>query len=396
MIKHSLYILWTRKSKNALMVAEIAISFIILFLLFTLLFNKYKNFAHPIGFNTENIMILKLNGSRMSEEDKKADKQDALYDAIFQTIHQQEEVLRATEIDYSHPYTYSRNTGRIVMDGGIEFEPTDQRFRPSVFDVLEIEFIKGRAFTKEDAQHSYIPIVVNNQFYQKLKPYLSDDETFVEDDREFKIFGVMAHYNKESDYKDEEDIMIQSADFLHWLKDSHQSTIFVKTKNDPRKIEAQLVSAIERINPKLGVSVDYFDSMQEGRNKWELLPLFLISFVALFLVINIALGLYGVLWYNISKRKSEIGIRRAMGASEGDIFIQMLTEVFILAFFGILIGGIFAIQFPILGAFNYTTLEYMTGALLSLTFVLLITIACGYYPSKLATKVTPNEALHEL
>ncbi|ANQ48832.2 FtsX-like permease family protein [Flammeovirga sp. MY04] len=396
MIKHLIYILWTRKRKNSLMVVEIAFSFLILFLLFTLLINKYKNASHPIGFNTENILILNLDQDNVDKEDKTKEKQDELYNAIFQTIKQENDVIGVSEIDYSHPYSGSRNTTRLVVGEGVRFDPTEQRFRPSAFDLMDLDFIKGRGFTFEDAQLGYSPIVVNNQFYQKLLPFLDENEMFESEGTSYKITGVVSYYNKQSDFSEQEDIVIRSADYLDWLKDTHQDRLFVKTKNDPRKLEASIVSSIEKLNPKLVVSTDYFDSLQDSYNKWEILPIFLISFVAMFLVLNIALGLYGVLWYNISRRKSEIGVRRAMGASSSEIFQQMLLEVVLLFIIGVVIGGIFAMQFPLLGVFNYTTMEYTMGALIAFGFVFIIILICGYYPSKLATKVTPNEALHEL
>ncbi|WP_052444142.1 ABC transporter permease [Flammeovirga sp. OC4] len=396
MIKHSLQILWTRKKKNALMVVEIAFSFIILFLLFSLLYNKFQNYAHPVGFETEKVMIVKLDLSQLPEKNTSKEGQDQLYDAVKQVIAQNEEVEEIAEMDYAHPYSGSTNSTRWKLNDGVTFWPIEQNLRPSAVQFMDFNYIKGGPFTFEDAQHDYEPVIVTNYFYEKLKPYLNEEDMLISDEVKIKIFGVIDYYNRSSDFQDQEDIAIRCFDHYEWFKNKHQSNIFVKTQNDPRKIEANIVNSLERLNPDLKIGIDYFEDLQAEQNQWEILPLFLMSFVAFFLVINIALGLYGVLWYNITKRKSEIGIRRAMGASKQDIFFQMFSEVILLFIIGVVLGGVFAIQFPILGAFNYSNTEYFMGALLSLGFVLLITIACGYYPSKLATKVTPNEALHEL
>ncbi|NLR90540.1 ABC transporter permease [Flammeovirga agarivorans] len=391
MIKHLLNILWTRKKKNTLMIIEITFSFVILFLLFSLLYKKLENYSHPTGFSTENIMIMTLDTNSETEEEE-----DQIYEAITQSLLSNEEIVDVTEMDYSHSYFGSRNTTRYTFENGITFWPTEQRLRPHAVKFMNFNFVKGRGFTAADKESSKETIIVNQQLYDKLSPYLDADDSFGSEERGYQIVGVIDYYNFESDLADQEDIVLRNADNLDWLKDSHQSKLFIRTKNDPRKIEAQTVSRIEKLSNKLRVKVLYFDNLQDEKNNYAMLPLFLISFVALFLVCNIALGLYGVLWYNISKRKSEIGIRRAMGASTQDIFKQIFSEVFLLFIIGTSLGSIIAIQFPLLGAFNFTNSIYLIGALLSLVFVLLITIICGYYPSKLAMKITPNEALNEL
>jgi putative ABC transport system permease protein len=53
------------------------------------------------------------------------------------------------------------------------------------------------------------------------------------------------------------------------------------------------------------------------------------------------------------------------------------------------------IQFPMLGIIDFiSTKVYLTALLISIIFIYLVAIACGLYPSWLATKVQPTEALH--
>lgn len=396
MIKHLINILWTRKKKNTLLVIEIAISFVVLFLLMTLLNKEYQNYAHPIGFETKNVMIINLNTSKLTKDDYENKGIDKIYEGIFIHINSFNEVTESCEFDYSHSYSSSRNTTTFTFDGGIKFHPTAQYLSAKAVDFLHLNFVRGRHFIPEDLESSTEPIIINQLLYDKLKIYLDEKDSFKAEDQNYQIVGVINYYNKENDLADQEEIAIRHKDYLEWFNGKHQSTLFVRTKNDPRKIESEMVTLIEKVNPRLSLNVYYFEDIREKMNFDAMLPVFLMTFIALFLVCNIALGLYGVLWYNVSKRKSEIGIRRAMGASSNDIFKQIFSEVFILFGFGVLIGGIVGIQFPLLGAFNFSNTEYMIGAVLATLFVMLIIITCGYYPSKLATKVTPNEALQEL
>ena len=59
----------------------------------------------------------------------------------------------------------------------------------------------------------------------------------------------------------------------------------------------------------------------------RLVPLALGATIAGFLMLMVALGLIGVLWQNVTRRTREIGLRRAAGASHGDIRRQVIMEV---------------------------------------------------------------------
>ena len=82
----------------------------------------------------------------------------------------------------------------------------------------------------------------------------------------------------------------------------------------------QLVSSIE---------IEHLDKKLAARNKIFLVPAIIAIVVACFLIINVALGLFGVLWYNINKRRSEIGLRRAVGASGNSVSKQLVGEALV-------------------------------------------------------------------
>jgi putative ABC transport system permease protein len=52
--------------------------------------------------------------------------------------------------------------------------------------------------------------------------------------------------------------------------------------------------------------------------------------VSSFLLINVALGLFGILNVSIAKRRSEIGLRRALGATGRGISRQFVGEMWVL------------------------------------------------------------------
>ena len=138
--------------------------------------------------------------------------------------------------------------------------------------------------------------------------------------------------------------------------------------------------------------------LSEYRNTYienTLLPLFLIGLVLGFLILNSISGLFGVLWYNISLRKSEIGLRMAVGASKRSIYKQFIGEMLVLVTLGIIPGIILTAQLPILSVFDIETKVYIIAILASTLLIYLLVLLCTLLPSTQAAKIQPAMALHE-
>jgi putative ABC transport system permease protein len=113
-----------------------------------------------------------------------------------------------------------------------------------------------------------------------------------------------------------------------------------------------------------------------------------------FLLMMVALGLTGVLWQNVTQRRQEIGLRRATGADGASIHRQILLELGIVTTLGLILGVLTVIQIPILNVVPLTPGVMGMGLVLSLAIIYLLAMGCGLYPSLLATRVQPAEALH--
>ena len=100
------------------------------------------------------------------------------------------------------------------------------------------------------------------------------------------------------------------------------------------------------------------------------------------------------LWQNVTRRTREIGLRRAMGASGTRVHRQVLAEVALLATIAVVIGSIIVWQLPVLGAFSIVSPgAFTTGFLGALATIYALTLLCGLYPSWLASRLEPADAL---
>jgi putative ABC transport system permease protein len=111
--------------------------------------------------------------------------------------------------------------------------------------------------------------------------------------------------------------------------------------------------------------------------------------------VNVGLGLFGILWYNINSRRSEMGLRRAVGASGNGITLQLIGEAIFMATLALILGTLLAIQFPLLRVFDLYPGIYLMSILISVLFIYLLVILCALYPGKQAANLLPAVVLHE-
>jgi putative ABC transport system permease protein len=102
------------------------------------------------------------------------------------------------------------------------------------------------------------------------------------------------------------------------------------------------------------------------------------------------------MWQNVTRRTREFGLRRAAGASQGDIRRQVIMEVVVTAAFALGIGIVLVVQVPLLSLVPFVGAGTIAaGAVHAGVVVLATVIAAGLYPSVLATRIRPAEALRD-
>ena len=118
------------------------------------------------------------------------------------------------------------------------------------------------------------------------------------------------------------------------------------------------------------------------------------SIAAISLLIG-GVGIFSVLKISISERLFEIGLRKSMGATDAEVFVQFLVESITLSVVGAAIGvsgGIALVKF--IAQFFPAGLPVSPDAILIASgFAIFIGLMAGLYPSMSASRLTPVEAL---
>jgi len=120
----------------------------------------------------------------------------------------------------------------------------------------------------------------------------------------------------------------------------------------------------------------------------------LAAFAAVLLLIG-GIGISNIMLANVTERTREIGIRRAIGASERDISLEFISEAVLLTFAGGVLGTLFGIVAAIilasLGGWRVAITPWSIMAALGMAA--LVGILAGYHPARAAARLNPVEAL---
>ena len=121
------------------------------------------------------------------------------------------------------------------------------------------------------------------------------------------------------------------------------------------------------------------------------------ALISSLLMLMVALGLSGILWQAVRRRTQEIGVRRAVGAAGGNVYALFLGELAVLATAAVALGCVPILHFDLLSLVlgSWIPIHIAMGGLAAAALVLyVLVLLCGLYPSWLAARVKPAEALH--
>jgi len=393
MFKHLFTLIWNKKKRNLLMLAEMLISFLVIFALFTLVVFYYTNYRKPLGFEYENVWVVSFSNPPNTNN---MDSVKLMYDGLKQSLKSLPETREISFCSGNIPFynnqweTSARYNGKNVNH--VNIYTVDDNYK----NLMKLQLLEGRWFERGDEIFKDRPVIINEslkkEFFGNESPigkYLGD----ILGGNRTKIIGVVGSVKARGDYTMPGLGMYQQIDTgsYRWLD---RMMVKVSPRADAA-FEGHLYKTLASVLKNSNIEIEHLVDKRRTINYFTLVPMIVSLIVAIFLIINVALGLFGVLWYNINKRKGEIGIRRAIGASGKSVSVQLVSESMILATLSLIIGTFFAMQFPLLNVFDLPTSVYITAIVLSIIFIYLLVFICSLYPGKQAASIYPAVALHE-
>lgn len=394
MTLHLLKMVWNRKRANALLIAEIFISFIVVFAVLAAAIGFASSWTRPLGYDWNGVWDVRMElDSDARGDDAKGAASRTEVTRMMTEIRQFPQV-EAVASSNTPPYGFSTSTGTLSINGrqvSLIWEDVTDDFA----DVMRVKMVRGRWFTAEDDASAHQPVVLDTSAARAV--FGDKDpigETIEGDENPLRVVGVVEEYRKDGETGEPMNLAFRRV-AMSGAYGRLGTHILVRVRPGTRAdFEETLVSRLEAVAPDMVFRVRHLDQMRRTALRLRLAPVIVGGVVALFLISMVALGLIGVLWQSVTRRTREIGLRRAMGATGGNVHRQILGEVVLLALIALIIGVIVILQLPLLGVFSVMTPSTFTiGLLAALATILLLTIVCGLYPSWLASRLTPADAL---
>lgn len=391
MIKHLFKLIWNKKNQNFLLITEILVSFMVIFAVFTLVVNYYQHYKQPMGFEYDRVWVINYQ-SDVKIKDK--DSLDVYYKSILSNIKGMPQVQEASFASSNVPFSANTHMNNVDYKK-IHVNRVNYYTAGDTYDkVLNMKVTEGRWFGKQDDAATVKPTIINHTLRQQLfGSGKALGEKVGGNDSKRIIVGVVEDVKAKGDYQEAGLAMYERIDTS---SNDGRGRILVKVNaNADAAFESRLYKLMASNPNNSGIEIEHLTDKRKTINNTTLIPMIILLVVACFLIINVALGLFGVLWYNINKRKGEIGLRRAIGASGDSVSWQLVTESMILATLALFIGIFFAVQFPLLNVFDLPASVYLMAILLSVMFIYLLVLICSLYPGKQASAILPAIALHE-
>jgi putative ABC transport system permease protein len=395
MFTHLFKLIWNKRKQNFLLMAEMLVSFLVMFAVFTLIVYYYRNYKKPMGFAYENVWVVSYNNTLKTENN---DSLSLYYETLRKILTSMPPIKEISFTNNHIPFSQSGMQTALIYNNKKLTDVNWYNVEDSYTGVLNMKVLEGRWFGKQDIAAKNHPVVIN----ASLKEMLFGNNSAVgkligdgDDDEQSKkkVIGVVEDMKYHGDYSISGTgyySRIDTASF-HWLD---KILIRVAPTADAA-FEGRLYKTIAGYMKNANIEIEHLTNKRKNMNYFYLAPMILLLIVAGFLIINVALGLFGVLWYNINKRRAEIGLRRSVGASRRSVSGQLVAEALILATLSLIIGSFFAIQFPLLNVFHLPAGVYIIAQVLAIGFIYLLVLLCALYPGRQAAAIYPAVALHE-
>ncbi|HEX5107876.1 MAG TPA: ABC transporter permease [Vicinamibacterales bacterium] len=385
--------------RNALVIAQVAMSLVLLVGAGLFLRSWHKMLAVDPGFgrNPASVLTLMIPVARSTP------------DETVQRTHAVLERLRivpgveAAGLVWPLPLEFASSFTDFTIDGRVP-PPDRAAFRAdrvtvddAFFDAAGIAIIAGRTFTEADRRDTQ-PVAVISQ--AMARRYWPDGDALGRvlrrpdpAERDLMVVGVASDVNVRSLGETPRDVVYESytqgAAFPMF-------NFVVRVATDPSRISPVLVAAAREVDPdvKPVQSTTMAQHLAMSRLPSQMGAFMLSAFAAMAMVLA-TIGVYGLVRYTVAMRTREVGIRMALGADAAGVARLLATGGLRLA----LIGGAIGVVVSLVAASYLTKLLFGVGAfdpfaLTGAPLVLgLVAWLAAYLPARRASRANPLAAL---
>ncbi len=414
MTRHLIRLIWNRKRHNFLLALEVLFAFLVLFGVMLYAVEYANNYRLPLGYEYEPVWVVRVQKEDRAEDDEVRVRQRETIARLLAELRTLPQVEVASASNTA-PLLNARWESGYKLRDGRDADFGANRVTDEFRDAIDLEVIAGRWFTREDdAATTWQPVVINARLAEfiwgetsvagRTIPIAPDTE---EDRRRpdyrptkpHRVVGVIRDFRQFGELATPDQFMFYRSrlDAVDPREDVPGMLVVRVRPGTTAAFEETMVKRLQAVERTWSFEVQPLVERREANLRSYLTPLIAVGIVAAFLLTMVVLGLTGVVWQNVTQRIREFGLRRAKGATVPDIRRQVLAELFILTSVALAIGTFLLFQLPLLPfpqRMAFARPVFLTAVVLSALVIYVLTFAAGWYPSRLATRIQPAEALH--
>lgn len=406
MTSHLLRLMWNRKGRNALLCAEIFFSFVAIAAIGVIAVNYANNWRQGLGYRIDDVWNIQVVPPGQSDTGQFPDGTARTFGDIVNAVRALPGVQAVAGVTTA-PYSNSEGRGGIGLTDGREAHVFFNGASDDLPAVLGLELVAGRWFGPEDASSTVAPIVINQrlatevfgdadaagQMFPEVPPPPERQNPW-RPWRPRRVVGVISEFRKNGEFATPQNYMFSRYDLRQ--EDFGNSILVRAAAQMPAGFEEQLQDTAQAVAREWSVHVRRLEDDRRSGLRAYLALLLVPAVIGVFVLVMVGLGLMGVLWQNVTERTREFGLRRASGAPAEAVRRQVLAELLVLASFALVPGVLLGVQLPVLPIPDYVVpgRVIVTAVALSAAAIYLVVLACGWYPSRMATAIRPAEALH--
>jgi predicted permease len=386
-----------RRAQHVLVVAQIAISFLIL--VAAGLFVRTLDNLHSVqlGYARENILLFSLNARQAGHRDPEIATFYANLRRRFESIPGVSSATLSQSSILNAPRTGqairgAMKIGAVTIDGARAMAAG-----PRFLTTMQIPILAGREIDDRDQPGSRPVAVISERL---ARTYFGSENpvgrriTLPDEKRDLEIVGVSGNLRYGGLKNEEESAMTVFVAVSHFSPD--RITFALRTAGDPLRFVPSVRAIVQEADSRVPVTNVVTQAAEIDRTiSREITFAKLCTGFAVLALLIACVGLYGTMSYSVARQVREIGIRIALGGQRSDVVWMVLRRVLLLAGVGLAISLPAAlIAFRLVRSLLFQTQPNDPGTLALAGVVLLSSaILAGYAPARRASRIDPLAAL---
>ncbi|HLW81039.1 MAG TPA: ABC transporter permease [Candidatus Acidoferrales bacterium] len=408
-----------RRLRSSFVIAEVAISVVLLFGAGLFLNSLVREMQAPLGFDPHNLLSLALTFS-----DKRYSQPQNLWLAEQQILERVRAIPGIQNATLASQIPFAGGIGSSFTIIGKPVPPAGQMpyaifssVTPSYFQLLKIPLLAGRSFDENDTANSPHVVVVNQNFVDHYLPAQNPMGTQLDiqhvgfdtslGDFRVRIVGVVQNTQMFGPNEDAFDFIYAPTAQVPVTSLNVSVFLVARTALPTSAIVGPIRHQIAQVDKDIPIThIATMDQRASDALHGDRGNLILIGIFAGIALALVAVGIFGALAYFVQQRTREFGIRLALGSSPSRVLRLALKHSAALAASGLVLGVAFSLVLGrVLGSALYLVPRQHDGLLYrvsvfdpltlvsSCLFLAAVLFFASYIPARRATKVDPMVAL---